>query len=115
MYRYRYILGGEMNRRAAILALVALGAMPFTAVAQQPAKVWRIGMLETIAMGRNDVLLNAFRQGLRERGYMEGKNYVIEYRSADGGNDRFPELAAELVRLKVDLIVTRGTPATQAC
>ena len=58
--------------------------------------------------------MNALRRGLRERGYIEGQNLIIEYRSADGSTDRFPELASELVRLNVDLIVTRGTPATMA-
>ena len=103
-----------MNRRDTVLALLALGTSrsPF---AQQAAKVWRIGMLDTTGMASNAANVDAFRKGLQELGYVEGRNYVLEYRSADGSNDRFPELAAELVRLKVDLIVTRGTPATQAC
>ncbi|MBI3372055.1 MAG: ABC transporter substrate-binding protein [Betaproteobacteria bacterium] len=104
-----------MNRRDTLLALLAYGAGSFPSFAQQPAKVWRIGMLETIAMNSNGDNLGAFKQSLRDLGYVEGRNYAIEYRSADGSNDRFPELAAELVRLKVDLIMTRGTPATQAC
>ena len=57
---------------------------------------------------------DALRQGLRELGYVEGQNLVIEYRSADGRTERFPGLAAELIRVNVDLIVTRGTPAVQA-
>jgi len=105
-----------MNRRDTVLALVALGAAsgPLAALAQQQGKVWRIGMLETSSMVPNGANLNAFRQGLRELGYVEGRNYVIEYRWAEGRNERFPELATELVRQKVDLIVTRGTPATLA-
>lgn len=71
-------------------------------------------MLETIDTEANTVNLNAFRQGLRELGYVEGQNVVIEYRSADGRNERFPALANELVGLKVDLLVTRGTPAVLA-
>ncbi len=102
-----------MNRRDAALALVALGAAPFASWAQQP-KVWRIGMLETTSLGQNHVHIDAFKQGMLDLGYVEGKNYVIEYRSADGALERNAALAAELVRLKVDLIVTRGTPATQA-
>ena len=103
-----------MNRRDVVFALAALGASPFVVFAQQ-TKVWRIGVLETTSMASNTANLDAFRKGLKDLGYVEGKNYVIEYRSADGRNDRFSELAAELVRLKVDVIVTRGTPATQAC
>ena len=62
----------------------------------------------------NAANVDAFRQGLRELGYVEGRNFVIEYRSADGRDERFPGLAVELVRLKVDVILTRGTPAALA-
>jgi putative tryptophan/tyrosine transport system substrate-binding protein len=89
-------------------------AAPLAAQAQQAGKVYRIGMLETISTALNAANLDAFRQGLRELGYIEGQNVVIEYRSADGRQERFPDLATELVRLKVDLIVTRGTPAALA-
>jgi putative ABC transport system substrate-binding protein len=71
-------------------------------------------MLETISPALNTAELEAFRKGLRELGYVEGQTYKIEYRSADGQAERFPELAAELVRLGVDIIVARGTPATIA-
>ena len=103
-----------MNRRAGILALVALSAVSFTAVAQQPTKVWRIGVLETTDMAANSANLNGFRQGMMQLGYVEGRNYVIEYRSAGGSAERFPKLAAELAGLKVDLILARGTPAAIA-
>ena len=103
-----------MNRRRAVHALFALGAASFASVAQQPNKVWRIGMLETTSMAQNRVHLEAFKRGMLDLGYAEGKNYVIEYRSPDGVIERNPALAAELVSLKVDLIVTRGTPATLA-
>ena len=63
---------------------------------------------------QNAANLDALRKGLRDLGYVEGRNLVIEYRSADGRAERFPDLASELVRLKVDLIVTRGTPAARA-
>ena len=89
-------------------------AAPLAADAQPAGKVYRIGMLEAIPAARNAANLDALRQGLRELGYVEGRNLVIEYRSADGRAERFPDLAADLVRLKVDLIVTRGTPATRA-
>src|SRR5215475_9428014 len=92
----------------------AAAAWPLAARAQKATKNYRIGMLETISPALNAVHLDAFREGLRQLGYVEGKNYVVEYRSADGRAERFPELAAELVRLGVDLIVVRGTPATIA-
>ena len=76
--------------------------------------MYRIGILETIPPDRNRPNLSALLTGLHERGYIEGQDLQIEYRSADGQADRFPVLAAELVRLRPDLIVTRGTPATRA-
>jgi putative tryptophan/tyrosine transport system substrate-binding protein len=104
-----------MERRT-FLAIVSgsLLAAPLAAEAQQAEKVYRIGMLERTSSAINAANLNGFRQGLRELGYVEGKNFIIEYRSADGRDERFPGLATELVRLKVDLILTRGTPATLA-
>jgi len=89
-------------------------AVPLAARAQQVGKVYRIGILETIPAAQNAANLDALRKGLRELGYVEGRNLIIEYRSADGRAERFPELASELVRLKVDLIVSRGTPAARA-
>jgi putative tryptophan/tyrosine transport system substrate-binding protein len=71
-------------------------------------------MLETIYTELNAANLNAFRQGLRDLGYVEGQNLIIEYRSADGRSERFADYAAELVGLNVDLIATRGTPASLA-
>ncbi len=65
-------------------------------------------------MALNAANFDAFRNGMRELGYVEGKNLVIEYRSADGSGARFPDLMTELLQLKVDLIVTRGTPALLA-
>jgi putative tryptophan/tyrosine transport system substrate-binding protein len=89
-------------------------ATPLAVRAQQVGKVYRIGILEPIPAARNAANLDALRKGLRDLGYVEGRNLVIEYRSADGRAERFPDLASELVRLKVDLIVTRGTPAARA-
>jgi ABC-type uncharacterized transport system substrate-binding protein len=104
-----------MRRREFITLLGgAAPAWPLVVRAQQVGKVYRIGILEPIPAARNAANLNALRKGLRELGYVEGRNLVIEYRSADGRAERFPDLASELVRLKVDLIVTRGTPATIA-
>ena len=105
-----------MRRRNFIAGIAgSAAAWPLAAGAQQPAgKVWRIGMLETTSAALNAGNFDAFRKALREHGYVEGQNLVIEYLSADGRPERFPALAADLVRLKVDLIVTRGTPAARA-
>src|ERR1700693_4851582 len=105
-----------MLDRRTFIGGVASGllAAPLAARAQQVGKVYRIGILETIPASRNAANLDALRKGLRELGYVEGRNLIIEYRSTDGRAERFPDLAAELVRLKVDLIVTRGTPAANA-
>ena len=102
--------------RTALTVVLALGllATPPAVRAQQAGKIYRIGILETIPAARNAANLDALRKGLRDLGYVEGRNLVIEYRSADGRAERFPDLAAELVRLKVDVIVTRGTPAARA-
>src|SRR5215472_5597473 len=104
-----------MDRRA-FIGFVATGLLTraYTAHAQQPAKVYRIGILEAIPAAENAANLDAFRKGLAGLGYVEGRNLIIEYRSANGQAERFPDLASELVRLKVDLIVTRGTPAARA-
>jgi putative tryptophan/tyrosine transport system substrate-binding protein len=104
-----------VNRRTFLCGLT-LGALatPLAAEAQKAGKVYRIGVLETMPATLNTANLNAFRQGLRELGYVEGQDFVIEYRSAEGRPEWFPGLATELVRLKVDLIVTRGTPAVLA-
>jgi len=105
----------QMRRREFIALLGGAGvAWPLAARAQQTGKVYRIGMLETTSTAPNAANLGAFRQGLREVGYVEGQNLIIEYRSADGRSERFPELARELLDLKVEVIVTRGTPAAQA-
>jgi putative ABC transport system substrate-binding protein len=71
-------------------------------------------MLERTSTAINGANVDSFRLGLRDLGYVEGKHFIIEYRSTDGRDDRYPGLAAELIRLKVDLIVTRGTPAALA-
>jgi len=89
-------------------------AAPLAARAQQAGKVYRIGILEAIPVAQNAANLDALRKGLRDLGYVEGRNLIIEYRSADGRAERFSDLASELVRLKVDLLVTRGTPAAKA-
>src|SRR5262249_6293118 len=84
------------------------------AQAQQPTKIPRIGYLNAGSASANTARHEAFRQGLRELGYVEGKNIVIEWRYAEGKVDRLPALASELVRLKVDVIVTSGPRPTRA-
>jgi len=97
------------------LALCALLlALSFPVAAQQPKKVPRIGYLTGSSLSAMADRIEAFRQGLRELGYAEGKNIVIEWRAADGNRDRQRALAAELVRLKVDVIVTGGPSGTRA-
>ena len=104
-----------MDRRAFISTLAgSLLAAPLAAGAQPAGKVHRLGMLETRSTVLNAANIDAFRQGLLELGYKEGQNLEIVYRSSDGHDERFPSLASELIRLKVDLIVTRGTPAALA-
>ena len=99
-----------MKRAAvpSILVAVVLLAVAVIAEAQQPKKVPRIGYLAPQSLSALVARTEAFRRGLRELGYVEGKNIVIEWRSAEGKQDRLPALAAELVRLKVDVIVTAG-------
>ena len=101
-----------MTSRRDVVALLCLA--PFAARAQQGRRVYRVGVLETTSLRANAENFERFRKGMEERGYVEGPSLVIAYRSAEGRTERFAELAAELVRSKVDLIVTRGTPATLA-
>ncbi|HWN43418.1 MAG TPA: ABC transporter substrate-binding protein [Thermoanaerobaculia bacterium] len=105
-----------MNRLPALSLVVAglILAAPLTPDAQPTGKVHRIGVLEIVGVASNAANLGAFRQGLAELGYVEGQTFVLEYRSAAGRPERFSGLATELVQLKVDVIVTRGTPATLA-
>src|SRR5678809_63074 len=100
-----------------LLTVLLLTVYP--AEAQQPKKVPRIGYLTAASLSAFAARTEAFRQGLRELGYVEGKNIVIEYRYGEGKRDRLPALASELVRLNVDIIVSAGgngtaSPAKQA-
>src|SRR3954468_24190843 len=106
--------GLQMKRREFIALVGGAVIASSSARAQQPAKTRRIGVLETVSPPLNMANLDALRRGLHDLGYIESQNYVLEYRSADGDAARFPALAEELVRLGVDLIVTRGTPAARA-
>jgi putative tryptophan/tyrosine transport system substrate-binding protein len=91
-----------------------LFALSASTQAQQPTKIPRIGYLGGVSPSANAARIEAFRHGLRELGYVEGKNIVIEWRHAEARLDRLPALAAELVRLKIDIIITGGTTATRA-
>ena len=102
--RRRHVLAG------AVAGLVLGGSQPRA----QSGQLYRVGILETLPAELNRDNLAELLRGLRERGYVEGQNLRIEYRSADGQAERFLDLATELVHLPVDLIVTRGTPAAKA-
>ena len=104
-----------MKKKVIGLALGALlFALSVSAQAQQPGKIFRIGFLDNSTASGSAVLVEAFRQELSKLGWIEGKNITIEYRFAEQKNERLPELAADLVRLKVDLIVATGTPPALA-
>jgi len=100
-----------MRRREFITLLIGGAAVvwPLTARSQQAGKVWRIGMLDTARRELNTANVIAFQKGLRQFGFVEPENLVIEYRSAEGQYERLPDLVSELLRLKVDVIVARGT------
>src|SRR5438093_12144492 len=106
-----------MQRRTlGFLVALALGlfATALTTEAQQATKVYRIGFLSPrFPRSDRDPPVDAFRQGLRDLGYVEGQNLVIEYRGAEGQDERLPDLAAELARLQVKVIVAVGTQATR--
>ena len=105
-----------ISRRDLLAALSLLAVAPPGALAQAPAKIWRVGFLSQgrLEFAESDHIYGPFTQGMRELGYIAGKNVVIEWRSADGNLARLPELAAELMRINVDLIVTVATPAALA-
>jgi putative ABC transport system substrate-binding protein len=103
-----------VTRLLALAATLALLAAPLAAEAQQAGKVPRIGFLSATSPSDRPSLLDAFRQRLRELGWVEGQNIVIDYRFAGGRLERLPDLAAELVRLKVDIIVSFGTQGVTA-
>jgi putative ABC transport system substrate-binding protein len=105
-----------MRDKIFYLALSAmLFALGLPAHAQQPKKVPRIGFLNATSPSTLSARVEAFRHGLRDLGYVEGKNIVIEWRYAEGKLDRLPALAAELVRLNVGVIVSAGPPPTRSC
>jgi putative ABC transport system substrate-binding protein len=101
-------------RLATIAAVLVLFSAPLAVEAQQPGKVYRVGILTNNASDPAEARLwQAFRQGLRELGWIEGANILLEFRGAEGNPARLPELAADLVRLKVDLIMARSSQFVQ--
>ena len=100
-----------MRRRDFIAGLASVGG--WSPVAHAQSKTYRIGMLDTSARPVN-ANFKELENALRELGYVEGRNLILDYRSPEGRNESFAELARELVRLNVDVIVTRGTPAALA-
>jgi putative ABC transport system substrate-binding protein len=103
-----------MDRRTFLAGAGAVLLAAPRAAAQSAGKVYRVGYLTAGSVTANPLVLEAFRQGLRDLGWVEGQNIVIEYRSAEGRLDRLPDLAAELVRLKMDIIAAAPTPAALA-
>src|SRR5215470_1242288 len=104
-----------MDRRAFVRTVVgSLLATPTSALPQQPGAVFHIGFLGSESASNQATRLEALRAGLRELGYAEGKNLVIEVRWAEGNYDRLPALAAELIGLKVAVVVTSGAKANLA-
>jgi len=104
----------DRRRFVSLIGAAAIVGPTGNGARAQAGRVYRIGILETVSADRNRDNMDALLRGLRERGYVEGQNLRIEYRSADGRAERFLDLATELVHLPVDLIVTRGTPAAKA-
>ena len=107
-----------MNNRRKLIVALGAGALttPFGSIAQQQGKVWRVGFLSSRSRptSLDADWYGAFPRGMRELSYVEGENLVIEWRFADNKVERLPGLAAELVRMKVDVIVAGGTPAASA-
>ena len=99
-------------KKAAVTSLIVMVMLAVTVIAeaQEPKKVTRIGYLSSSDPATESTRAEAIRLALRELGYIEGQNIAIEYRYSEGKRDREPELAAELVRLKVDIIVVAGGP-----
>lgn len=107
-------INSKQAPRICVIACATLFALCFPANAQQAARIPRIGFLSAASASAIAARLDAFRQGLTEIGYIEGNNIVVEYRYADGKAERLPELAAEFVAAKLDLIVAATTPGVLA-
>jgi len=105
----------DIKKKITFLTLCAmLFALSVSADAQQAGKIFRIGYLDPSTASGSAVLLEAFRQEMTKLGWIEGKNFTVDYRFGEQKNERLPELVADLVRLKVDLIVVSGEPPALA-
>src|SRR5437879_13388404 len=102
------------TRRAFMAGALAVVAAPLAAQEKKAERVYRIGVLESVSLSDNAANIDEFRKGLRDLGYVEGQNLLIEYRSAEGRVSRYPHLDAALSGLKVDLVVARRPAATMA-
>jgi putative tryptophan/tyrosine transport system substrate-binding protein len=102
------------RRRFLVTSLASALAVPLAVEAQPAGKVWRIAFLGSTSPSGYASQTTAFREGLRELGYVEGRNVIIEFRWANGKYERLPELAADLVRLKPDVLVIHGVPGALA-
>jgi putative ABC transport system substrate-binding protein len=112
--RVRTDASHRSTRRKFLVALCAALAAPLASLAQQAGKVWRIGFLSSGSPSSYGRRVEALRAGLRDFGYVEGRNLAIEFRWAEGDYGRLAGFASELVKLKVDVIMTHGTPGAQA-
>src|SRR3954470_11007805 len=113
-YERRTICVNVTSRRRFLAGALAFAVAPVAAQQKPAAKVYRIGMLEAVPISLASLNLGEFHRGMKELGHEEGRTYLVLYRSAEGRTERFPGLAAELVRQNVDVFLTRGTPATLA-
>jgi putative tryptophan/tyrosine transport system substrate-binding protein len=114
IFDFRFLTGTSQNNKVLVLALsTLLLALSGSADGQQPVHLPRVGVLLALPQAAIADRIQAYQEGLRERGYFEGKTILMEYRSADGKFDRLSDLARELVRLKVNIIVTGGPTATR--
>jgi putative ABC transport system substrate-binding protein len=103
-----------VKRRVVIVAMTSAAVWPLLARAQQRGKVWRVGFIGVASRASAGHLYDAFVRGMRDLGYVEGKNLIIEWRFADGDYERLPALANELVNSNVDVILASSTPAITA-
>jgi putative ABC transport system substrate-binding protein len=110
---FGFSIGKSQSKKVLCLALCAMLLAPCSlAEAQQPGKIPRLGILDSGTVSTSSGRIEAFRQGLRQLGYIEGQNITIDYRYAEGRNERLPELAGELARLKTDVLVAAGGNST---